>query len=975
MNSHRIIFHLRKITILLVFLAVNVICLFAQDSLYIKGTILNGSNVPVPNVSVGVEGSFALPSVTNEKGEYALKAPLQSKWLNVAPSSEYKKKRIYINNRSEINIFLTENELASGDDAVNILSRNVLARNVLSNYSNLDVRNIQFSSSLSIDQYMQGRITGMNVTNHSGDPGSGASVFIRGVNSLNATNQPLYLVDGVPLASMGIFSSNLEGYNHNPLLGVNSLDISNVTIVKDPAITAAYGSKASNGIVMIETLNPSATQTVIELDIRSGYSLTPANLIPQMDATQHKTLASEVLFTSGKHEELIEEEYPNLYLKPGSERFQDYQHNTNWQNIIFGNAAMKNVNINVKGGDEIARYGLSFGYLSADGIIKTTGYDGYNLRFVSLLNIFTWLKMNAGVSMNYSNASLKESAKVTETSPIYTALAKSPMLNPFQYDEDGNELTALAEVDELGVSNPQAVIDNYEAKNSNFNFVSKLGFDVVLNKKMNVYTNFSMTYSVLKEQIFMPNHGMEHYYNKEAINVSKASNNSLSSFYNNTYMIYRILSGNDHALTSNSGINLFNNKFEYDWGLTKNAHQNDQYRMLQDGTQSLREIGGANRIWNWVSFYENINYIYRDKYMALLTISVDGSSRIGKEAANTLKIGEQPFGVFYSGGLGWRISNEPFLNSKSWLEDLKLRITYGKSGNDDIGESNATNYYNAVRFRETVGLSPSVFVNRKLTYETVSQFNTGLDLALFGNRLTGTLDMFKSITNNMLVYTPLEAYFGFDVRPENNGKMQNVGMDVNIFYRIIDKPSFKWDLRGIWSTVANKIVDIKGGKLVTALKGLEIVNMPGEQANSFYGYVFEGVYKTTLEAENSKLVNDKLIKYKAGDARYADISGPAGSPDNVINDFDKVVIGSSLPENLFGVNNTFTYKKWSLNTFIQAVTGNEVYNYVRYLNERMTGLANQSTTVLNRWQNEGQETDIPRAQWNDPIGNSAFSTR
>ncbi len=975
MNKQIFLTNLKRYAVVVAILLLGPAAIHAQDTLFVKGQIVNGANEPVSNVSVAVEGSFELPAVTNEAGEFEIAAPNGSAWLNIEPSSVYKKKRVFLNNRTTLKIYLTDTDVPAGNDMISILEQDHLKRNIVAAYSSVDPKDIKHTPALSIDQYLQGRVSGLHITNRSGMPGSGAVSLLRGVNSLNTSNTPLYLVDGIPVTSMGIFGSNLEGFTYNPLLSVNPLDISQVTIVKDPVITAAYGSKASNGIIMIETLDPSATQTVIDLDLRSGYSLAPSNKIPQLNGTQHKTLISESLFSSGLPEEIMVQRYQNLYLTEKDDRWIDYQHNTDWQDMIFGDAVFSNINVNVKGGDEIARYGLSIGYMNADGIIKTTGYDGYNLRFVSLLNIFTWLKMNAGVSLAYNNSQLKESGKVDETSPILTALGKSPLLNPFQYDEEGRELTALSEVDELGVSNPQAVIDNYEAKNSNFNFISTLGFQAQLKENLQLNTNFGLTYNVLKEQLFMPNRGMELYYDNEAINVSKASNNSLNTFYNNSYLLFNKAFGKNHHLTSNTGLNILNNNFEFDWGLTKNAHSNDEYRMLQDGINNLREIGGQNRIWNWISVYEYLTYSYKDKYLVSATVSLDGSSRIGNNAANTLKIADYPFGLFYAGGLAWRVSSEPFLKNVSGLEELKFRVTYGLTGNDDIGESNASNYYNAVKFRETVGLYPAVILNDELTYETVSQLDAGVDISLWGNRVRGSVDVYQSTTDNMLIYTPLKAYFGYDFRPENGGQMQNKGIDADIFLRIVDRPAFKWDVQASFSTVQNEVTEIKGDKLVTEIQGAEIINMPGKNANSFYGYIFDGVYQTTAEAEGANLLNEKLLRYHAGDAKFRDISGPAGSPDGIINDYDKTVIGSSLPEYFGGLSNTFTYKRWSLNSFVQMVSGNEVFNYIRYKNESMTGLENQSTSVLNRWQYEGQETDVPRALWEDPIGNSSFSTR
>ncbi len=555
------------------------------------------------------------------------------------------------------------------------------------------------------------------------------------------------------------------------------------------------------------------------------------------------------------------------------------------------------------------------------------------------------------------------------------SLAKSPLLNPYQYDEDGNEIKTLSEVDELGVSNPLAIIENYEARNTNYNFIATLGLEGNINRNLQLNSNFSLNYDVLKEEIFMPNHGMQTYYNSEAINVAKSTNNDLKSFYNNTYLIYNKSFGANHQFSANTGMHVYTNSYQLDWGLTKNAHENDQYRTIADGQNDQREIGGQNRDWSWLSFYEYLNYAYKAKYMVTATVSLDGSSRVGDNAINTVSMGGQPFGLFYSGGLGWRLSNENFLKNIAWLEDLKLRVSAGRTGNDDIGESSATNYYQAVKFRETVGLYPAVIPNDRLSYEMLSQADAGLDLSLWGNRFSVKADVFKSTTDNMLIYSPLDAFLGYDLRVENGGKMENTGKELSVFIRLISSQNFSWDIQANVSNVTNQVLQIKGNKITTAIPGGEIVNMVGAPANSFYGLIYEGVYTTQAEASTAALVNAKGIAYRAGDARYADLSGPDGAPDGIINEYDKTNIGTSLPEYFGGFSTQISYRHWSLSAFIQGVYGNKVFNYVRYLNEAMTGLENQSATVLNRWQYEGQQTDIPRALANDPIGNSAFSTR
>lgn len=946
----------------------------AQDTTVVKGIVLNGAGHPLVNISIAVEGSADLPVLTNENGEFSVISTSPDDKIMITPSSGYKSKAMNLFGRDFVRAFLTPTDLASGEDEMIILGKPVLKKNTSSAFTDLDVSDINKTSALSIDQFMQGRIAGLHSVNISSQPGSGAVTLLRGMRSVNMNAQPLYVVDGVPVLSHMVFESKTDGISYNPLLGINTFDISKVTVLKDPAYTSTYGSKASNGLILIETLNPSSIETSIELDLRTGFSLKPQGLIPQLNGSQHKTLIAEMLISSGLLEENIRELYPVLFLEPTSNRFIDYQHNTNWQENIFRDAGFSNINLTVKGGDQIARYGLSFGYSSNDGIISNTDYKRYNLRFVGLINIFSWLKVNSDVAINNNTMNSKESARILETSPIMTALAKSPLLNPFKYDPDGNEINEIQAVDELGVSNPVAIINNYISSNKNNQFNYGLNLEGKILRNLVLNSKLGLSYNILKENVFMPNLGMTKYYEQEAHNVAVANTNTYNAFYNNTNLGFFSELNKKHKFSLNSGLNILSSKYQNDWGLTKNAPLNDQYQRLQDGTNNLREIGGQNRNWTWLSIYEHLSYSFKDKYLFNAGINLDGSSRLGDNAINTIKLGNVPFGLFYSGSLAWLISEEAFLRDFSWLDELKIRTTYGKTGNEDFNETYTSRNYNLIRYRQTSGLYPSIY-NDKLTYETVTEYNAGIDIALLGYRFSFHLDAYRAVTENMLVYSPLDPYLGYHFRPENNGSMENVGYDFSSFLRIIDNTSFKWDINANLSGLKNKILDIENNKLITPIHGGEVVNMKGQKANSFYGYIFKGVYSTSEEAANANLLNNKGVLYQPGDAIYADLSGPDGSPDGIINEHDKTIIGSSLPELFGGINNTFTFKRWSLSTFFQFVSGNDVFNYVRYKNERLTGLENQSVKVLNRWQYEGQITDVPKASWNDPVGNTFFSDR
>jgi outer membrane receptor protein involved in Fe transport len=280
-----------------------------------------------------------------------------------------------------------------------------------------------------------------------------------------------------------------------------------------------------------------------------------------------------------------------------------------------------------------------------------------------------------------------------------------------------------------------------------------------------------------------------------------------------------------------------------------------------------------------------------------------------------------------------------------------------------------------VKYRETVGLFPALLPNDELTYETVNMIDAGLNLSLFGNRFSLDADYFVSTTDHMVIFTPVSAYLGYDFLVENGGSMENKGWEIGSFVRIINAQNFKWDLNLFLSSISNEVSQLKGDKLIYDVPGGQKVNRIGSAPNSFYGYIYNGVFSTQEEAATANLINDRDVPFGAGDAKFEDLSGPDGTPDGIIDENDKTVIGSPLPDYFGGMINSLSYKGWSLSASLQFVYGNEVFNYVRYQNEKMSGLENQSAHVLNRWQYEGQETDVPRALWEDPVGNSSFSTR
>ena len=950
-----------------------------KDSIVISGIIKGEDSKPLKDVSVSIKGYLQAHVITDENGLFKIKSPSKYEWLSITPVGDYKKRLIFQNGKEYFEIHLTTNDLESEDDPLLDVFGSKLAKNVVSSTQSFQPKQYHFPVQ-TVDQLLQTNIAGSFSVGHSGMPGSGAVNYIRGIKSMNTNNQPLYVIDGVPIESAGLFTSLLEGNNNNPLSFLDPNDITAITVLKDNSAGYVYGVRGSNGVVLIETLKPSEVRTIIDFSFRTGISMTPVE-IPQLNSNQYKLLANELSLSSNNYEEDLPNLYPGLYVNKNDANFASYNNNTNWQKEIFKNATINDYYLRILGGDQIARYGLSIGYVNHNSIIKNTNYDRFNVRFVGAFSLFSWLRLNVTSNLSQSESELRESALAIETSPILTALSKTPIMSPYDFDSNGNQLQTYSAVDELGISNPLAIINKLNSSNKNYRILTSVNLEADIVRNLKFRSLLGLNVNSIKERAFFPNHGMALYYRDEAYNVSKSLSNKLLSINNDNNFIYQTEIKKQHKLALTAGLRINMNTLENDWAIAKNSNLNDEYQSLQSGVSYLRELGGDNRTWNRMAMYSNANYIFRDKYIVNAGLALENSSRIGVESTtnntsgNLIAIGNVPFGLFYTLGGAWRISEEKFLSTTSWLEELKLRLTWGTSGNDDIGDKDALRYYMPILYRETTGMLPGNNSDRRLQFETVSQLNVGFDLSVLNNRFKLSADYYKSTSSDLLVYQDQNYYLGFSNVASNNGSLTNNGWEVNMFTRLLSKNKFNWDLNLNLSGFENQVVDFVDGQIITRFTGGEFISKNGESVLNFYGYQFEGIYSTAAEAQKAGMVNSKGISYGAGDAKFKDISGPDQMPDGKINNYDKTIIGSPIPDIYGTVSTRLSYGNWMLRAGIQFVNGNQVFNYLRSQNENMVDLSNQSKSVLNRWYYEGHQTDVPRAVWGDPVGNSSFSTR
>lgn len=823
------------------------------------------------------------------------------------------------------------------------------------------------------DSYLQGRVAGLNAIRRSGTPQIGANLFLRGFTSLNATNSPLIIVDGVIYDNTHFGNSLISGHVYNPLADIDEKDIDNITIIKDAA--SIYGTKGANGVILITTGHTKELQTKIDVGIYSGYNYIPnSSLLPVMQADGYRNYLSDVLKTSGMSaDQIAAQPYFNDQLA-GNPDYYVYHNNTNWQKQVFKNGYSSNYYLKISGGDNIARYALSVGYGSNSGITSGTDLTKYNTRFNADLNLSKHLTATANLSFSYNQQNLRDQGATPKTNPIYLSLIKAPIFRSHDVNNEGVESPNTADTDMFGVSNPTAVIEDVKDLNRNYRFFGNINFKYELNKYANIQTLVGITSDKVRESIFIPRLGIANDTLNNAVADSRLGSQvqRLFSITSDTHFSYDRVFNREHHITANVGFRFMSSNSTDNYNLGYNSAL-DQLISVGQGVPTLRQTGGDIGKNVWINNYLSIDYKYKGKYFLSYNMAADASSRFGTTIPNSPTIFGAKMAILPSIGAGWLISSEPFMSGVNFIELLKLRASYGLTGNDDIGNYTARQYYVSQNLLGLEGLVRGNIGNSNLQWEVNKKLNVGFDASLLDERITLSADIFSNTTSHMLIYEPLSAVAGITYAAENNGGMKTNGAEVSITGRLINKSNLKWDLGFNVSAYRNKVTKLPETMLYS-YDGATIITRVGSPANLFYGYQTNGVYASDSEAASAGLSvrnsNNTLTPLKGGDVRFVDQNN-----DKVIDSKDQTVIGNPNPKFTGGIFTSISYKRLSLSALFNVVSGNSLYNYERRLYESESGTENQSLAVLNRWQANGQVTSIPKAVYGDPIGNSRFSDR
>ncbi|MEN9908502.1 MAG: hypothetical protein RLZZ540_1651 [Bacteroidota bacterium] len=933
----------------------------------VKGVVKNAkTKAPLSGINVAVDGFSAV--ITNDDGSFEIKVPNLETLLRI--SGENFQTRLYALREQEsgLEIFLNESNYAPAYQMANLASGDKMQYNNTNAASVVNFSKDQWSNPIneSVGGFLQGKVAGLNVIRNSGTPGAGSNLSLRGFTSLYATNKPLIIVDGMIYDDEDYGSGIIQNNISSPLSNIDVKDIEDVTVIKDGS--SLYGTKGANGVIKITTIRPTELSTKIDFTTYGAVNQIP-DQFPLLNADEYRTHISQLEASRGLSQQQIAD-LPYMNDEVGAVGYYKYHNQTNWQDQVYKASTSQNYFLKIRGGDDIAKFGLSVGYLDAKGIVDQTNTKRLSTRLNAALRLTEKLTVDANLSFITNMGNQWDQGLAYKTSPMYLALTKSPFLATNDVNDAGEFSPNLADVDYFNVSNPNAILENGFGTNKNYRFFGDLKFKYALNKAWDINTIIGLTLNKEREAFFIPDYGVANVVLPTAIGTNRSGSEvqQYKSFYTDTYANYFKNFDNDHNLDVRFGARTQSNKSESDLGLGYNS-STDDFTSVGAGSNLLRQVGGVLGEWNWLNIYASADYNYRNKYFLTTSYAVDGSSRFGDK-----KDGSDKYALMTSLTAGWLVSSEGFMKNVKAIDYLKLRTTYGYSGNDDIGNFTAQKYYISQNLLGMQGLVRGNIGNPNLQWETVKKFNVGADLGLFNERINASFDFYANRTRNMIVYESISNLSGFDYVASNSGAMRTLGAELAFKARIVNSADFTLDLGLNVSHYKNEVQALPNGDIITQFAGATYLTSVGENANSFFGLQSNGVYSTTADANaaglNRRLTNGELVPFTAGDMRFVDRNG-----DKVIDNNDRMIIGNPNPDVAGSFSANITYKRFSLQGLFNFSVGNDIYNGLRYNLEKMSGYENQSTAVVNRWRAEGQQTDMPKATWGDPMGNAEFSSR
>jgi TonB-linked SusC/RagA family outer membrane protein len=953
--SHLTLLNLKgsKILVLLFFGSFTLV--YGQN-ITVSGVVSDVNGMTIPGVNVSVKGSQG-GTVTDYEGKYTLNSP--SNGTLTYSFIGFKTQEIQVKGSETINVVLLENV----DDLSEVVVIGYGSQNkkdVNSAISSIKSSDIQDLKQVSIDQMLQGKLAGVTVTNGSGQPGAAVSVRVRGTTSINGTNEPLYIVDGVPIsgdatsaASSGRplsgndFSSGGGSGNSavSPLSFLNPNDIESVDVLKDASATAIYGSRGANGVIIITTKSGKKNKGKITYDYFTAVSsiYRKLDVLNLSDYAKHQNALSDI-FELPKRAEFA---FPEL-LGQG----------TNWQDEIYQTAVSKNHQLSFSGGSNLTNYYLSGGFLDQESNIIGSGYKRYTFRFNLDSKIKDWLKVGSNISTGITNENITINQSFLGL--ISNTLLQAPDMPVTNID---GTYAAPPEGQNVNYFNPVAEALTRENKLIRKNFLGNVFLEADIIKGLKYRVELSANTEFSENTEFSPSFDRGSQFNLTADLNERRQNWYTTNIKN--LLSYDFSYNSKHKVTLLAGQEALDSHWEGILASAQGFKTNDIYGLnLSDPDgRFVTSYKGSQSLF---SLFGRAIYDYDNKYSFSASYRGDQSSKFDPTTKNQ-------WGYFPAVALAWRLSNEAFMKgTEKYVDNIKLRIGYGETGNQQI----PNNRYSALLIPQSDSFLVANSPNPNLTWESLKQTNFGLDFSLFDSRLGINLDYYIKKSDGFLFQVPLPDYLtggssfygGIDAPYSNLGEMQNIGYDITIGYSNKAGNNLSWNSSLVISHYKNELLSIQDGLPLTqevntnGFQPVVVTNtLVGQPIGVFYGYLTDGIFIDTATLNNAPIQFGQSVgtapgQTYLGDVKYVDLNG-----DGVIDENDKTVIGNPHPDFTFGFTNNFKYKNFDLSIFLQGSVGNDIMNLTRRSGTANSSLfVNQLQDASNFWTPENPSSNIPR---------------
>lgn len=900
----------------------------------ITGKVVDSSGIPLSGANI-IEKGTTNGTQADFDGNYSITVTDENAILVVSYIG-FASKEISVLGQSTINITLEESAAAL-DEIVVIGYGTQKKSDLTGSVSSLKEEDFNQGGNASVDQMIQGRAAGVNISQTGGEPGGGLSVRIRGASSVNASSGPLYVIDGFPIDNS---SAPLEdedfaeiGTNSNPRNPLNSLnpnDIQSIEILKDASATAIYGSRGANGVILITTKKGSDGRVRVNYNTQLGVQ-TIINRFDLLSTSQYIEEINALSIDSGLGVQITPEEAATI----GA--------GTNWQDEVFRTAIIQTHDLSVSGGNEKLTYFVSGNYFNQDGIVVNTGIE----KFIGRINLEAKLgeKVKLGANINTSlinDDNNTDGLNINEQAgPINAALLYDPT-EPI-FNSDGT----FAQSSNLTINNPRAVSDGINSETVTNRTLGNLFVDWSITEDLSAKVNFGSDRENIRRDIYNSTQTISGFAAGGIADINEVERSNVLLEYTMNY---------NKEINENNSFNILGGVTYQEFqvrtvsaniaGFPSDALETNNLLLGNLATARLASNRQGNTL---LSYLGRVNYSLYNKLLLTGSVRIDGSSRFGEN---------NKYGVFPSFALGWKLAEEDFI--PEIFNDLKLRASWGETGNQEIGNFNSLLTFgtgnNAV-FNNQINTSanPTRIPNPDLKWETTEQFNVGLDFGLFNNRISGSLDYFIKTTRDQLFAVPLPVASGFSSFLTNLGELQNKGFELFISTSNINTPDFSWDTSFNFATLKNEVVDLDGfGPILTGNVqdvGNTAIVREGDPLGAYFGFQVEGIFQEGTDFSQTAQPNGK-----PGDPIFRDVNG-----DGTIDPSDRVILGKPIPDFTFGFNNSLRYKNLQLDFFIQGQLGVELININQieslYPNNfRRNRIAEH---ILDRWTPQNPDARFP----------------